>query len=367
MKDFRLRNDTELLFRNEPLDDIMRLTAGKKVLFVYGGASAHNNGCYDDVKKAVSEGKGEFFELGNASRELADIEKGLELVKQHGIELVIGAGGASIMDCTKLIAFGAFHRDDLWDYVKGKKDPYGEKKLPLILMPTYPSSGSEYGLGAVSADMRTGDYGTAFGIPADTAILVPKYSLSLNAEMTAYTGLVTLVQLSASTIGDRNPVTYDAGVSVIKNVLKSVKQLKEHPDDLDARGAILFGASISTSGRLGLGKEENYAYDIYEVEFIPEILLGVTYRKSLTTLFPGFLKTMAVYHSEDIQRYFKDVFGYDGEISESADRMRKLFEEIGVDMYFHGSVSKESVSRIEIGSSLTPDEVYGILEECMRA
>lgn len=367
MKDFRLRNDTELLFRNEPVDDLIKRTAGKKVLFVYGGVSALGNGCYDDVKKAVSEGKGEFFELGNASRELADIEKGLELVRQQGIELVIGAGGASIMDCTKLIAFGAFHENDLWDYVKGIKNPYGEKKLPLILIPTYPSSGSEYGLGAVSADKRTGDYGTAFGIPADTAILVPKYSLSLDAEMTAYTGLVTLVQLSASTIGDKNPVTYDAGVSVIKNVLKAVKQLKEHPDDLDARGVILFGASISTSGRLGLGKEENYAYDIYEVEFIPEILFGATYRKSLTTLFPGFLKAMAVYHQGDIQKYFKDVFGYDGDISDSASRMRELFEQVGVDMYFHENVSKEAVSKIETASSLTLDDVYRILGECTRA
>lgn len=367
MKDFRLRNDTVLLFRNDPVDDIAKLAAGKKVLFVYGGSSVRENGCYEDVKKAVSAGKGEFFELGNASRELADIERGLELVRQHGIELVIGAGGASIMDCTKLIALGAFHGEDLWDYVKGRKDPYGEKRLPLALIPTYPSSGSEYGLGAVSADQRTGDYGTAFGIPADTAILVPKYSLSLNAEMTAYTGLVTLVQLSASMIGDRNPVTYDAGISVIKNVLKAVKQLKGHPDDLDARGTILFGASISTSGRLGLGKEENYAYDIYEVEFIPEILFDATYRKSLTTLFPGFLKAMAVYHQEDIRKYVKDVFGYDGDISESASRMRELFEEIGVDMYFHGNVSKEAVSRIETGSSLTADEVYKILEECTKA
>lgn len=367
MKDFRLRNDTVLLFRNNPVDDIMKLVAEKKVLFVYGGASAHKNGCYDDVKKAVSKGKGEFFELGNASRELEDIEKGLEIVRQHKIELVIGAGGASIMDCAKLIAFGAFHGDELWDYVKGKKNPYGEKKLPLILIPTYPSSGSEYGLGAVSADRRTGDYGTAFGIPADIAILVPKYSLSLDAKMTAYTGLVTLVQLSASTIGDRNQVTYDAGISVIKNVLKAVKQLKEYPDNLDARGSILLGASISTSGRLGLGKEENYAYDIYEVEFIPEILFGATYRKSLTTLFPGFLKTMAAYHKEDIQKYFKDVFGYDGDISDSVSRMRELFEEIGVNMYFNGNVSREAISKIKTNSSLTLDEIYEILKECTKA
>lgn len=133
MKDFRLRNDTVLLFRNDPVADIRNLTADKKVLFVYGGSAVHQNGCYQDVKGAVSAGNGAFFELGNASRELKDIERGLELVKQEGIELIIGAGGASVMDCSKLIAFGAFHGEDLWDYVKGRKDPYGKEKLPLIL------------------------------------------------------------------------------------------------------------------------------------------------------------------------------------------------------------------------------------------
>lgn len=226
MKDFRLRNDTNLLFRNDPASDIAALAARKKVLFVYGKGSVKENGCYEDVKKAVEGEEGILYELANASRELADIEKGIRLVKKYDIELVIGAGGANIMDCAKLIAFGAYHADDLWEYVKGKKNPYSLKKLPLILMPTYPSSGSEYGLGAVSADARTGDFGTAYGIAADMAILTPKYSMSLGEEMTAYTGLVTLVQLSASILGDQNPLSYDMGISVIRNVLRATKRLK---------------------------------------------------------------------------------------------------------------------------------------------
>ena len=88
--------------------------------------------------------------------------------------------------------------------------------------------------------------------------------MSLDQEMTAYTALVALVQLSASTIGDKNPVSYDAGISVIRNVLKAAGQLKENPSNLDVRGVVLYGASIATSGRLGIGKEENYSYDIYE-------------------------------------------------------------------------------------------------------
>lgn len=366
MKDFRLRNDTELLFRNDPSDDLKRIAEGKRVLFVYGGGSVHKNSCFDDVKNAVSDSGGEFFEFGNSSREFADIERGIRFAKENGIELMIGAGGASIMDSAKLIAFGVFHTEELWDFIKGKMSPYGLKKLPLILMPTYPSSGSEYGLGAVSADKRTNDFGTAYGIAADTAILVPKYSMSLDPEMTAYTGLVTLVQLSASTLGDKNPVSHDAGISVIRNVLKATKQLRDDPENADARGVILYGASISTSGRLGIGKEENFAYDIYELEFIPEVLFGSSYRKSLTTLFPRFLNVMAKYHEADIRSFFSDAFGYQGEIAESANRMIELFSELGVDMYFDGETNEERINQVPINSSLKSDEIAEIIMGSMR-
>lgn len=366
MKDFQLRNDTKLLFRNDPVADLAGLAAGKKTLFVYGGGSAKKNGCYDDVKKAVESKGGVFYELGSASREFAIIEEGTHLVKKNGIELVIGAGGANIMDCAKLIAFGVYHTEDLWEYIKAKKNPYGLEKMPLILMPTYPSSGSEYGLGAVSADSRTGDFGTTYGIAADVAILAPKYSMSLGTEMTAYTGLVTLVQLSASMLGDKNPVSYDIGVSVIRNVLRAARKLIEDPKDSDARGVILYGASISTSSRLGLGKEENYAYDIYELEFIPEVLFQSSYRRSLTTLFPRFLKAMAKYHEDDIRAYFKDVFGYEGDVAESADKMVKLFSEFGVDMYFDGEVSKSKIKEIDIETALSLDEITDMMSDCLQ-
>lgn len=76
-------------------------------------AALPKNGCFDDVKKAVENAGGNLYELGNASRELNVIEAGIRLVKENGIELVIGAGGANIMDCAKLIAFGTYHTDDL--------------------------------------------------------------------------------------------------------------------------------------------------------------------------------------------------------------------------------------------------------------
>lgn len=51
MKDFQLRNNTKLLFRDNPVEDLKNLTRGKKTLFVYGGGSVLKNGCYKDIKK----------------------------------------------------------------------------------------------------------------------------------------------------------------------------------------------------------------------------------------------------------------------------------------------------------------------------
>lgn len=366
MKDFVFRNDTRLIFLNDPHEHLQDLVKGKKILFVFGGGSVKENGCYDDVKKAA-ESAGTLFEFAGASRQLERIREGIQLAEENDIDLIIGAGGASVMDCAKLIAFGVYHQEALWDYIGGDKSPYGLKKLPLVLIPTYPSSGSEFGLGAVAEDPDNGNFGTAYGIAADQALLIPKYSYSLDAEMTAYSALVTLVQLSASTIGDTNPVSYNVGISIIRNILQASEVLKEDPSNSDARGAILLGASLSTSGWLGIGKTDNYIYDLYEVEFIPEILYKVKYRKSLTTIFPRFLKVMAKYHAEDIRVYLKDAFGFEGPLEESIESMVQLFEEIGVDMYFDGELTKEQIKNIDVKSMLTAEECQQIIRDCLRS
>lgn len=365
MKDFIFRNDTKLFFRNDIRETVTEVTRGHKVMFVYGGGSVKHNGCYDDIVETLRENSIPFVEYGGSSREFEKIEQGIKAARANGVDMIIGAGGASVMDSAKLMALGFFHESELWDYLNGKS-PYGLEHLPLALIPTYPSSGSENGLGAVAVDSRTGDFGTAYGVAADYAILCPKYSLTLDREMTTYTGLVTLVQLSACILGDKNRMSYDAGISYIRNVLEATKTLQENPDDLDARGVIMMGASLSTSSRLGIGKEETFAYEIYELEFLPEQLFGNTYRRSLTTVFPRFLKAMGKRHEEDIRKYYADAFGFDSSVEESSQKLIELFSNMGVKMYYDGEITREAVDKIPCQTELDGNEVFELMKELIR-
>lgn len=361
MEDFIFRNDTKLFFRNDIRESVLEIAKGHKVMFVYGSGSVKQNGCHADIIKALTEAGIPFVEYGGSSREFAKIEEGIRYAKANGVTMIIGAGGASVMDSAKLIVFGFYHEADLWEYLKGKS-PYGLERLPLALIPTYPSSGSENGLGAVSVDSRTGDFGTAYSIPADYALLCPKYSLTLDKGMTTYTGLVTLVQLSACILGDKKKMSYDAGISYIRNVLEATRTLQQHPDDPDARGTILMGASLSTSSRLGIGKEEPFAYEIYELEFLPEVLFGSSYRRSLTSVFPRFLQAMGKHHAEEVRDYYRDAFGFDGSIEESTQKLMKLFTELCIPMYYEGTVSREKVDAIPCQIELSKEEVFDIMQ-----
>ena len=205
-----------------------------------------------------------------------------------------------------------------------------------------------------------------YGIAADYAILCPKYSLTLDREMTTYTGLVTLVQLSAGILGDRNRMSYDAGISYIRNVFEATRTLQKNPDDLDARGIIMMGASLSTSSRLGIGKEEPFAYEIYELEFLPERLFGSSYRRSLTSVFPRFLQAMGKHHADDIRKYYHDAFGFDSSIEESSRKLVKLFEGLGVEMYYDGKITREQVDAIPCHTELSKEEVFDIINSLIR-
>ena len=75
---------------------------------------------------------------------------------------------------------------------------------------------------------------------------------------------------------------------------------------------------------------------------------------------------MSVYHEADIQAFIQDAFGYEGDISESTEKITTLFSELGIDMYFDGEVDEKAISGISIDTVLSTEEVTDMIRESMR-
>lgn len=130
---------------------------GKKAMIVTGGSSAKRSGLYDRVKGLLEE-KGMstlLFDEVKPNPLTTTAEKGAQIARDHGIEVIVAIGGGSIMDCAKGIAFLAVNDGDISDYIFGVKS--SDEALPLVLIPTTCGTGSEGNGFAVLTNPETGD------------------------------------------------------------------------------------------------------------------------------------------------------------------------------------------------------------------
>ena len=162
------------------------------MLLVYGGGSIKRNGAYDDVTAALREAGNEVIELSGVTPNprLDKVFEGVNLVREHGVNLILAVGGGSIIDCAKFISLGSGlgEDEDLWyDYVETGK-PAPENLVPLGVVLTTAVTGSEMGGVAVLTNWaRNRKLGyTSFPLTPKFSVLDPTYLLTLPAEQTTY-------------------------------------------------------------------------------------------------------------------------------------------------------------------------------------
>ncbi len=110
MENFVFNAYTEMYFGKGQIKNLPKILEayGKKVLMVYGGGSIKKNGIYDTAKELLKDFQ--IFELGGVepNPRIETVRKGVEICKNENIDVVLAIGGGSTIDCSKVIAGGAF-------------------------------------------------------------------------------------------------------------------------------------------------------------------------------------------------------------------------------------------------------------------
>jgi alcohol dehydrogenase len=172
-----------------------------------------------------------------------DVDRGLTLAQNQQINVIVGLGGGSSMDCAKGINFlltNGGRMEDYWGVGKAARP-----MLPLIAVPTTAGTGSEAQSFALIANSQThmkmacGDKKAACRV----AILDPELTISMPASVTAATGIDALSHaLETYVTKPRNPVSQLYSRRAWQLLSQGFPRVLEHPGDLQARSAMLLGS-----------------------------------------------------------------------------------------------------------------------------
>jgi len=181
------------------------------------------------------------------------VDEGVRFARPQGIDLIVGLGGGSVMDCAKGINFlltNGGRMEDYWGTNLARKP-----MLPSIGIPTTAGTGSEAQSYALieqegsKRKMACGDEKARFR----AALLDPDLTATAPLKVTASSGMDALSHAVESYVTTRrNPVSQMFAREAWRLLTGAYRASLDHPEDVDARGrmmigALLAGASIEAS------------------------------------------------------------------------------------------------------------------------
>ncbi len=183
------------------------------------------------------------FDEVHANPTTRDVEHCLEVAHDAKIDLIVGLGGGSSMDCAKgcnfLLTNGG-RMEDYWGVGKARRP-----MLPMIAVPTTAGTGSEAQSFAVIAQPET-HMKMACGDPkaaCRVAVLDPELTLTMPAYVTAVTGIDAISHaLETYVTRKRNAASRLFSREAWRLLSQNFPGVLETPQDLEARAGMQLGA-----------------------------------------------------------------------------------------------------------------------------
>lgn len=291
MKNFEFYVPTDILFgknQESNLPDKLK-GLGKKILMTYGGGSIKRSGLYDKLKGLLKDF--EIFELGGIepNPRVSTVNRGVEICKKEGIDLILAVGGGSTIDCSKAIAAGAYYDGDAWDLVTGKAPI--ENALPLAVVLTIAATGSEMDCAAVISNEKTEEkllMGHPLLLPR-VSVLNPENTFSVPAYQTA-SGAADMMSHILESYFDQEEVFVPDAISegLLRTVIKYAPIALEEPDNYEARAQLMWTSSLALNGLVTTGK--NFMWSCHYIEHELSAHYDITHGAGLAMLTPKWMR-----------------------------------------------------------------------------
>lgn len=333
MIDFAFQNPTKIYFGRKALSNLSTEVQkyGKRILLVYGGGSIKRSGLYDRIMEILNGIGVQVWELGSVqpNPRLSLVYTGIEMCREHDVQLVLAVGGGSAIDTGKAIVNGVCYDGDVWDLFTGKGSI--SEVLPLGTIVTIPAAGSEMSSSCVitrEEDQCKKGRNVPLNFPKfsilnpEDSFTLPRYHVACGiVDIMAHMMERYFTQVENVELIDR--MTEAALITVIHNAPVTLAE----PTNYDARAEITWAGSLAHNTLLQTGRIGDWASHKLEHEL--SALYDIAHGAGLAIVFPAWMKyTLPRGGAKKLAQFATRVFGvpedFGSEEEIAAEGIRRL-------------------------------------------
>jgi alcohol dehydrogenase YqhD (iron-dependent ADH family) len=346
MLNFEYCNKTKIIFGKGTEDQAGSETAkyAKRILLHHSGGYAVRSGLIDKVKENLKKAGVEWGELTGVqpNPRLSLVNKGIEIVKNNKLELILAVGGGSAIDSAKAIAVGAVNDGDVWDFFDRKKT--ADKALPVGAILTIPAAGSESSISCVITN-EEGPWKRGINfqcIRPAFAIMNPELTYSLPPYQTAC-GVVDMLAHIMERYFTKEPnveLTDELCEGAMRTIIRNARKIfSGGENNYEARAEIMWAGSLAHNGLFDTGRIGDWASHALDHEL--SALFDLAHGAGLAIIFPAWLRYNIKENTSRLARFAAKVWGVDGAFYdleqaalEGVFRMENFFRSIGMPIRF---------------------------------
>ncbi len=388
MNNFIFENATKIYFGKGCVKEYLTSLAtsyGQTVMLAYGGGSVKRNGIYDEVMeclKKTGQNVVEFSGIG-ANPTYAKVLEGARLARESGVDMILGVGGGSVMDCCKAISMAAVYDGDIWEDFWARPGIVDFEPLPLGVIVTAAGTGSEMNGGAVITNeerkVKTGrDYPRC---NAKFALMDPTYTYSVPKEQMVSGGFDILSHIMETYFSepDEENVSDDISEALMRGVIRDLRAAMKNPEDYTARSNLMWEAAMAENRIIKLGKRTDF--ECHQMEHQLGAYLDCNHGAGLAVLHPVYYRHIYRDGLSKFRKFAVNVWGIppEGKTEEELARagveaLADFIKEIGLPTTLRELGVNESTDLKAIADScslspgsyrkMTHEEILKIFREC---
>ena len=330
MHNFTFSNPTRILFGRGVIPELAAgaAGAGRKALLVYGAGSIKKNGVHGALTAALKANGVSITEHPGVKPNpvLSHVREGIASARENNCDLVVAAGGGSVIDEAKAIAAGTVYAGDVWDFFCGKAGI--SRALPLFTVLTLPATGSEMNAGCVITNSETNQKYSAHGSPLFPVIsaLDPETTLTLPRPQVAngaVDALAHIIEGYFSTTDRDAAVTDEIVHALARSIIASSGRILKDPSDYDARASMMWSATLALNGLATCGYSGT-GFINHVIEHSLSALYDIAHGAGLAIVMPAWFKHhLAADGPQRLEKFGKAVFG-----TSTAEETIKAFEDL---------------------------------------